>query len=122
MKSFLRTPRARRDSRHKADVRRAAESVTAQMRSAGLTTEVVETAGHPICYGHWLNAPTAPTVLIYGHYDVQPPDPLDQWITPPFDPTIRDGCIFARGATDDKGQVFTHLKSIEAWTNTAGAL
>jgi acetylornithine deacetylase/succinyl-diaminopimelate desuccinylase-like protein len=92
------------------------------MLSARLAAELVETAGHPICYGHWLNAPGAPTVLIYGHYDVQPPDPLDQWITPPFEPTVRNGCLFARGATDDKGQVFTHLKSIEGWMKTTGSL
>ena len=96
--------------------------VIAQMRSAGLTAELVVTAGHPICYGHWLKAAGAPTVLIYGHYDVQPPDPLDKWITPPFEPTVRDGRLFARGATDDKGQVFTHLKALETWMKTAGAL
>lgn len=122
LKSFLRIPTVSADSRHKPDVRRGAEFVIEQMRAAGLTTELVETAGHPICYGHWLHAKGAPTVLIYGHYDVQPPDPLDKWITPPFEPTIRDGCLFARGATDDKGQVFTHLKSIEACMKTAGAL
>jgi acetylornithine deacetylase/succinyl-diaminopimelate desuccinylase-like protein len=122
LRAILRIPSVSADSRHKADVRKAAEFVIAQMRGAGLTAELVETAGHPICYGQYLQAAGAPTVLIYGHYDVQPPDPLDKWTTPPFDPTIRDGYIFARGATDDKGQVFTHLKAIEAWTKSAGAL
>jgi len=122
LKAFLRIPSISADSRHKGDVRKAAGFVIEQMRSAGLTAELVETAGHPICYGEWLNAASAPTVLIYGHYDVQPPDPLDKWITPPFEPTIRDGCVFARGATDDKGQVFTHLKSIDSWMKTTGSL
>jgi acetylornithine deacetylase/succinyl-diaminopimelate desuccinylase-like protein len=122
LKAFLRIPSISADSRHKSDVRQAAQFVLAQMQQAGLTAELVEMAGHPICYGHALHAAGAPTVLIYGHYDVQPPDPLDQWVTPPFEPTIRDGCIFARGATDDKGQVLTHLKSIEAWTKAAGSL
>ncbi len=122
LKSFLRIPSVAADSRHKDDVRQAARFVIGQMQGAGLTAELVETAGHPICYGHWLHAAGAPTVLVYGHYDVQPPDPLDQWVTPPFEPTVRDGRLFARGATDDKGQVFTHLKSAEAWTKAAGSL
>jgi len=122
LKEFLRIPSVSADSRHKGDVRRAAEFVMAQFRKSGLEAELVETAGHPICYGQWLKAPGAPTVLIYGHYDVQPPDPLDKWVTPPFEPTLRDGCLYARGATDDKGQVFTHLKSIEAWMKTIGSL
>lgn len=122
LKALLRIPSVSADSRHKGDVRRAAEFVLSQIGSCGLTAELVETAGHPIVYGEWLGAKGAPTVLIYGHYDVQPPDPLDKWITPPFEPILRDGCLFARGATDDKGQVFTHLKSIEAWMKTTGAL
>ncbi len=122
LKCFLRIPSVSADSRHKGDVRRAAEFVMAQFRAAGLEAELVETAGHPICYGYWLKAARAPTVLIYGHYDVQPPDPLDKWVTSPFEPTVRDGCLYARGATDDKGQVFTHIKSIEAWMKTAGSL
>jgi acetylornithine deacetylase/succinyl-diaminopimelate desuccinylase-like protein len=122
LKEFLRIPSVSADSRHKSDVRKAADFVMSHFRSAGLDAELVETAGHPICYGHWLKAEGAPTVLIYGHYDVQPPDPLDKWISPPFEPTVRDGCLYARGATDDKGQVFTHIKSIEAWMKVAGAL
>ncbi|MBS0260909.1 MAG: dipeptidase [Planctomycetes bacterium] len=122
LKQFLRIPSVSADSRHKPDVRKAAEFVLSHFRAAGLESELVETAGHPICYGHWLKAPGSPTVLIYGHYDVQPPDPLDKWITPPFEPTERDGCLYARGATDDKGQVFTHVKSLEAWMKVVGKL
>ncbi len=122
LKQFLRIPSVSADSRHKPDVRKAADFVMSHFRSASLDAELVETAGHPICYGHWLKAVGAPTVLIYGHYDVQPPDPLDKWISPPFEPTVRDACLYARGATDDKGQVFTHIKSIEAWMKVAGTL
>lgn len=122
LKAFLRIRTVSADSTLKAEVRKGAEFVRFQMESAGLKAELIETAGHPIVYGEWLGAPDAPTVLIYGHYDVQPPDPLNEWITPPFEPTERDGCLFARGATDDKGQVFTHLKSVEAWMKTAGRL
>ncbi|MBI3860796.1 MAG: dipeptidase [Planctomycetia bacterium] len=122
LKAFLKIPSVSADSRHKADVARAADFVMSQFRAAGLDAELVKTAGHPICYGTWLKAAGAPTVLIYGHYDVQPPDPLDQWTTPPFEPTVRDGRLYARGATDDKGQVFTHIKSLEAWMKVAGTL
>ena len=122
LKKFLRIPSVSADSRHKADVRKAADFVLSQFRSSGLDAELVKTAGHPIVYGSWLEAAGAPTVLVYGHYDVQPPDPLDAWDSPPFSPTVRGGKIFARGATDDKGQVFTHFKSIEAWMKVVGAL
>ena len=115
LKTFLRIPSVSAVTAHKGDVRRAAEWVKDQLSSAGVTSELVETKGHPIVYGEWLNAPGAPTVLVYGHYDVQPPDPLNQWKTPPFEPEVRDGKIYARGATDDKGQMFTHIKSVEAW-------
>lgn len=122
LKAFLRIPSVSADSKFKTDVRRAAEFIDGQMKAAGLTTEIVETAGHPIVYGEWLGAKGAPTVLVYGHYDVQPPDPLNEWITPPFEPTVRNGCLYARGATDDKGQVFTHVKSVEAWMKAEGRL
>ena len=97
LKALLRIPSVSAITAHKPDVRRAAEFVREQLASAGLTTELVETDGHPIVYAEWLQAANAPTVLIYGHYDVQPPDPLDKWVTPPFEPTVRDGCIWARG-------------------------
>jgi acetylornithine deacetylase/succinyl-diaminopimelate desuccinylase-like protein len=122
LKALLRIKSVSADSAFRPEVRRAAEFVRSQMQSAGLAAELVETSGHPIVYGSWTAAPGAPTVMIYGHYDVQPPDPLDQWVTPPFEPDIRDGFIYARGATDDKGQMFTHLKSIEAWLKTVGSL
>jgi len=108
---------------HQGDVRRAAEWLAEQMTAIGLDgVHVYPTEGHPIVYGQWLHATDAPTVLIYGHYDVQPPDPLDEWQTPPFEPTVRDGNIYARGASDDKGQLFTHLKAVEAYLKTEGAL
>lgn len=121
LKQFLRIPSVSADSRFKPDVHKAAQFVHQHLQSAGCMSEIVETQGHPIVFAEYVASPAAPTVLIYGHYDVQPADPLDQWITPAFEPDIRDGCIWARGATDDKGQVFTHIKALEAWTKTAGA-
>lgn len=120
LRQFLRIPSVSADPARKADVRRAGEFVRDQLVAAGLSVEVVETEGHPIIYGKWLGAGDAPTVLIYGHYDVQPPDPLNEWITPPFEPTVRGEHIYARGATDDKGQMYTHVKALEAWFRTAG--
>lgn len=122
LKALLRIPSVSAISAHKPDVRKAAEFVLDQLASAGLATELVETAGHPIVYAEWLKAANAPTVLVYGHYDVQPPDPLDKWVTPAFEPTVRDGCIWARGATDDKGQMLTHVLSVAAWLKTTGRL
>ncbi|QDU36872.1 Succinyl-diaminopimelate desuccinylase [Maioricimonas rarisocia] len=122
LKDLLRIPSVSADSRHRDDVRQAANYVKERLEAAGLTAELVETAGHPIVYGEWTGAPGAPTALVYGHYDVQPPDPLDRWETPPFEPTVRDGRIYARGATDDKGQMYTHIKSVEAWLQTVGQL
>jgi acetylornithine deacetylase/succinyl-diaminopimelate desuccinylase-like protein len=93
------------------------------MRSAKLeNVEIIETKGHPLVYGDWLHAPGKPTVLCYGHYDVQPPDPLDEWVTPPFEPTERNGNLYARGATDDKGQVYMHVKAVEALFAANGTL
>ncbi len=109
-------------SAHRADVRRAAEWVADQFRGLKLAVELVDTAGHPIVYAESPAVPGAPTVLVYGHYDVQPPDPLSEWRSPPFEPTIRDGNVYARGATDDKGQMLTHVKSVEAWIKTRGKL
>src|SRR6185369_1585615 len=122
LKALLRIRSVSADSQFNAETRKAAEWVQDQLKEIGLKTELVETAGHPIVYGEWLGAAGAPTALVYGHYDVQPPDPLDQWVTPAFEPTVRDGCLYARGATDDKGQMFTHLKSIESWMKTEGKL
>ena len=119
---FLRIPSVSADPERQADVRRGAEWVAEWLKRLGLATELIETPGHPVVYAESPAVPGAPTVLVYGHYDVQPPDPLDEWITPPFEPTIRDGNIYARGATDDKGQLFTHLASVQAWMSTAGRL
>ena len=119
---FLKIPSVSADSTLKAETRRGAEFVQQQMEAAGLESQLIETAGHPIVYGSWKKAEGKPTVLVYGHYDVQPPDPLDQWQTPPFEPDIRDGHVYARGATDDKGQMYTHIKSVEAWMKTQGEL
>lgn len=122
LKQLLRIPSVSADSRHAADVRRAADFVAADLDRSGLEVETVATAGHPLVVGSWLGAPGKPTLLIYGHYDVQPPDPLDLWISPPFEPSIRDGNLYARGATDDKGQMFTYLKALEARLAVEGRL
>jgi acetylornithine deacetylase/succinyl-diaminopimelate desuccinylase-like protein len=112
---FLRIPSVSARSEHDGDTARAAEWLAASMRAAGLTTEILPTGGHPVVLGEWRGAGGGrPTVLVYGHYDVQPAEPLDLWTTPPFEPAVRDGKLFARGAVDDKGQLFLHVKAIEA--------
>ena len=110
------------DTQYRDDVLLAAKWVANQFRSLGFETETIEGSGHPIVYAESPQVENAPTVLIYGHYDVQPPDPLEEWVTPPFEPTQRDGNIYARGATDDKGQMLTHVKSAQAWVQTEGSL
>ena len=108
LKEFLRIPSVSTQPEHAGDVQRAAEFVAQSLAKAGLEhVEIILTKGHPLVYADWLHAPGKPTVLCYGHYDVQPPDPLNEWISPPFEPTRRDGNLYARGATDDKGQMFT---------------
>jgi len=120
---LLRIPSISTQPEHKPDVERAAAWLRDQLLAAGFPhADILPTAGHPVVYAEWLPAgPHAPTILIYGHYDVQPPDPLDEWRTPPFEPTIVGDDLFARGASDDKGQLYTHLKAIEAFQATAGA-
>ncbi len=118
LKAFLRIPSVSAQRAHNADTRRAAEFVAEQLGRLGLNVQVIPTPGHPIVFGEWTHAHGRPTALVYGHYDVQPPDPLDQWISGPFEPTVRNGNLHARGATDDKGQMFTHIKSVEAWLRT----
>jgi acetylornithine deacetylase/succinyl-diaminopimelate desuccinylase-like protein len=104
-------------------VARAAQWLAERMREAGLTSEVLPTAGHPVVLGEWRGAgPGAKTILVYGHYDVQPPEPLDLWQTPPFEPALRDGRIYARGSVDDKGQLYLHVKALEAHLKTTGRL
>ncbi|WP_199589816.1 dipeptidase [Lujinxingia litoralis] len=120
---FLRIPSVSTDPENAADVRRCAEWLIEHLQGIGLSTvELHETPGHPIVYAEHLGKEGAPTLLVYGHYDVQPPDPLELWTTPPFEPQVREGKIFARGATDDKGQVFCHIKGLEAWLQTVGEL
>jgi acetylornithine deacetylase/succinyl-diaminopimelate desuccinylase-like protein len=102
----------------KGDIQRAAEWLAHQLTSIGLHAEIIATKGHPVVYGEWLGAPNKPTVLIYGHYDVQPVDPLDEWISPPFQATIRGDNIYGRGASDMKGNAHAVLKALEAWTNS----
>jgi acetylornithine deacetylase/succinyl-diaminopimelate desuccinylase-like protein len=123
LKEYLAIPSISALPEHKADVRRCAEWTAEEMRRIGLqNVRLEETPGHPIVYGDWLGAEGAPTILFYGHYDVQPVDPLDLWESPPFEATIRDGEIYARGSADDKGQVFMHFKAIEAHMKQNGKL
>lgn len=118
---LLRIPSVSADSAFKDDVRRAAEFVKDKLATAGLDrAQLFETPGHPIVYAEKLVDPTRPTVLVYGHYDVQPADPYELWLSPPFEPTIRNERIYARGACDDKGQFYMHVKAIEAMVATDG--
>jgi acetylornithine deacetylase/succinyl-diaminopimelate desuccinylase-like protein len=118
---FLRIPSISTLPEHKDDVARAARFVAESLQRAGLeNVEVIPTGKHPLVYADWLHAPGKPTVLCYGHYDVQPPDPLDLWKSPPFEPSIRDGNIYARGACDDKGQMYMHIKAVEALRAVSG--
>jgi len=116
---LLRFPSVSADPKFAADVSRTAEFVAKKLRDAGADNVAVRpTAGHPIVYGEKIIDPSLPTILVYGHYDVQPPDPLELWETPPFEPTVRDGKIYARGACDDKGQFYMHVKAFELMTAT----
>lgn len=120
---FLEIPSISTTKEHAADVQRCAEWVADHMRRVGMqNVQVFPTAGHPIVYSEWLGAPGKPTILFYGHYDVQPADPVNLWTSPPFEPTIRGENLYARGSADDKGQVFIHLKSIEAYMQNVGSL
>ena len=123
LKEFLRIPSISTLPQHQPDVERASQFVAGSLRTAGLeNVEIIPTAGHPLVYADWLHAPGKPTVLCYGHYDVQPPDPLDLWVTPPFEPTIRDGNLYARGSADDKGQMYMHVKAVEGLRAVNGSL
>ena len=120
---LLAIPSVSARSEHDADTRRTAEWIADSLRSAGVSATVHETAGHPVVVGEYRGAAAgAPTVLVYGHYDVQPAEPLDLWTSPPFAPTIRDGRLYARGSVDDKGQLFLHLKALEAHLAVRGRL
>ncbi|MEM9701585.1 MAG: dipeptidase [Planctomycetota bacterium] len=122
---LLRIPSVSTDPAHHGDCRTAAEWVRDFLQNAGCTAELIETGteerpGQPIILAKTKNIDGAPTLLVYGHYDVQPPDPLDQWTAPPFEPTVREGKVYARGATDDKGQMLTHPLAVAAWHAAAG--
>lgn len=119
---LLRIPSVSTDGLHRAEIDQAARWLGNHLSDIGLEVELLETVGNPVVYAQTPPVPGAPSVMVYGHYDVQPPDPLDEWRSPPFEPTVRDGNLYARGATDDKGQLFTHIKSVEAWMRTAGQL
>ena len=122
LEDFLRIPSISTDPDYASDVWRASEFVLDKLRAAGLTAERIETAGHPLVYGEWLGAPGKPTVLFYGHYDVQPVDPVELWRHPPFEPTIEGDKLVARGATDDKGQSYAHVKGVAATLAERGRL
>lgn len=122
LKDLLRIPSVSAVPAHQDDMRRGAEFIRDQLAAAGLDAEIVPTDGYPIVVGEWTKASGKPTAVVYGHYDVQPPDPLDEWVTPPFEPDVRDGHVYARGATDDKGQMLTHIKSVQSWMAVHGGL
>ena len=123
LEELLRIPSVSTDSAYKDEVRRAAQWLADHMDAIGIEhAEVVDTDGHPIVYAEHISDPANPTVLIYGHYDVQPPDPLDEWNTPPFEPTRKNSTLYARGACDDKGQMFMQLKAAEAYLQQEGDL
>jgi acetylornithine deacetylase/succinyl-diaminopimelate desuccinylase-like protein len=109
---WLRIPSVSSDPKHVRDVQMAADWLTRKFQASGLETEQIATDGNPLVLAHTPPVPGAPVVLVYGHYDVQPPEPLEKWTTGPFEPTIRNGNLYARGATDDKGQVLTHVQSV----------
>ena len=123
LKDFVRIPSISTLPEHRPDIDRAAQFVAGALRKVGMeNVELIPTAKHPLVYGEWLHAPGEPTVLCYGHYDVQPADPLELWTSPPFEPTERNGNLYARGTADDKGQMYSHIKAVEALRAVARAL
>jgi len=122
LKSWIAIPSISADPAHRGDVRACCERLVARMGEIGMKASVLETDGNPLAYGEWLGAPGKPTVLIYGHYDVQPVDPIELWKSPPFEGTVRDGKIYGRGSVDDKGQVLMHFAAIDAHLRTRGSL
>src|SRR5437879_4384580 len=123
LKTFLRIPSISTLPEHRADIDRAASFVADSLGAVGMEhVEIIPTAKHPLVYADWMHAPGKPTVLCYGHYDVQPPDPLDLWVSPPFEPTIREGNLYARGSADDKGQMYMHIKALETLRAVNGTL
>jgi acetylornithine deacetylase/succinyl-diaminopimelate desuccinylase-like protein len=121
--ALLRVPSISTLPEHTGDVRHVAELLVAELKRIGMeNVKLIDTAGHPLVYADWLHAEGKPTCLCYGHYDVQPAEPLDEWLSPPFEPTVRDGNVYARGAVDDKGQMYMHLKALESVLQTDGKL
>src|SRR5438105_8514702 len=121
LKDLLRIPSISTLEEHKSDVQKAAGFVASELRRIGMqNVELIPTKGHPLLYADWLHAAGKPTVLMYAHYDVQPPDPLDEWLSPPFEPTERNNNIYARGAVDDKGQLWMEVKALEALMKAGG--
>lgn len=120
LKQFLSIASVSTKPDHAGEVRKCAQWLAARLKTAGLTADVRETDGHPVVVAKNQHIPGRPTVLFYGHYDVQPPEPLDKWVTPPFEPAVRNGAIYARGAVDDKGQVWAHVEAISAWQQHGG--
>jgi acetylornithine deacetylase/succinyl-diaminopimelate desuccinylase-like protein len=120
---FLRIPSISSLPEHKEDVHTAAEWVSARLNQAGMEdVQILETGGHPVVFGQWLHAEGKPTILIYGHFDTQPVDPIDLWSQPPFEPTLKDDRVYARGATDDKGNMLAPILAVEALLNSQGTL
>src|SRR6266704_3580006 len=120
LKSFLRIPSVSTKPDHKPDMQRCAQFLVEQFVACGLAAQILATAGHPVVLAKTATQPNRPTVLLYGHYDVQPAEPLDQWKSPPFEPTVRQDengfdAVYARGAVDDKGQVWCHVEALRAW-------
>jgi acetylornithine deacetylase/succinyl-diaminopimelate desuccinylase-like protein len=122
LKAWVAIPSISADPDHRGDVRRCCERLVQRMSEIGLDAQVLETGGNPLAYGQWLRAPGKPTIVLYGHYDVQPVDPVELWHSPPFEATVRDGNVYGRGTVDDKGQVLMHLAAIEAHLRTRGTL
>jgi acetylornithine deacetylase/succinyl-diaminopimelate desuccinylase-like protein len=123
LKDFLRFPSVSAQPKHAQDLKKCAGWLADHLWWIGMdNARVIPTRGHPLVYAEWWHAPGCPTVLTYGHYDVQPPDPLHEWCSPPFEPTVSNDDLYAGGASDDKGQVFTHIKALESYLRTDGRL
>ncbi|VAX20217.1 Acetylornithine deacetylase/Succinyl-diaminopimelate desuccinylase and related deacylases, partial [hydrothermal vent metagenome] len=123
LKDYLRIPSISTLKSSVPDIKKCSKFVASKLKEAGMQkVEIIPTDGHPLVYAEWMGAPGKPTVLIYGHYDVQPVDPIELWKSPPFEPVIKSGKIWARGADDNKGQNFIHIKSVEAYLKTTGKL
>jgi acetylornithine deacetylase/succinyl-diaminopimelate desuccinylase-like protein len=121
--TWVRIPSISSDPARAGDVRRSAEHLAAQLQALNSDrTEVWTTAGHPAVFAEWIGVPGKPTLLVYGHHDVQPIDPLGEWISPPFEPAVREGRLWGRGVVDDKGQVYVHVKAVESFVRTVGRL